>query len=53
MRIESIHHKPDSMRTHGSGFAPLPIRFNRVRTIVLQCELDPRRIVRVHCGPAF
>ena len=35
------HYKPDSMRIHGSGLNPLPIRFDRVRTIVLQSELDP------------
>ena len=35
------HYKLDSMRIHGSGLNPLPIRFDRVRTIVLQSELDP------------
>ena len=29
------------MRIQGSGLNPLPIRFDRVRTIVLQSEFDP------------
>ena len=29
-----------SMRIHGSGLNPLPIHFNRIRTIVLPCEFD-------------
>ena len=34
------HYKPDSMRIHGSGLNPLPIHFNPVCTIVLQCKFD-------------
>ena len=43
------HYKPDSMRIHGSGLNLLPIRFDRVCTIVLQCELDPDELYIYAC----
>ena len=37
------------MLIHGSGLNPLQIRFDRVRTIILQSELDPDKLYVYTC----